>query len=812
MRFMRLGMALRVAVVALAALAGGCSKKTVDNTVPNLPPVVRLTQAPFNDGSAYFYAYRLNWLGYDPDGRVENYVYAIDPINHLNGQSPLVDGSPIAWQDTTTRNEQIIFFTAGKPDSSAPLSRAIDFHTFVIRAVDDDGDSSEVVTRSFFSFTTAPTVNIANPRPSSLVTANLTPSVRITWTGTDPDGQFTTKPVKYKYTLISAGSEFPLEVAISDPDSVRRFYAPEFAGWDSSPADTTDVQYTNLTPGADYVFVVVGIDEAGAYSPIFGLNNNMLRFRVGFAGQLGPKITMFNQFFFFQYASGGYSTDPQREVFLEVPAGQVVTFNWFADPPPGSDISSYRWALDIPDVSDNTPRDDEELDVTRWSAASLLTLSATVGPFGGAEEHRFYIEALDNNGLRSLGIVRFQVVEATLENPLAIVDDTRLFGDERPAGQTCVRLPQGEWPTAAELDTFLFAKGGVPWRCYPAGTMSSPGLFAPYEFDTIGTRNGNNEAVVRLAILGRYRHVVWVVDGRAANNNRPGSDPFNPITSLRYMSGPGRFNSLGAYVQQGGKVWLVGGGGAMATLIPWDNNNNNGSGITFSSTLGELIPGRFMYDLAAWRSEVKIVKAPLFVQRFLGRLASNGTYPPGDPGSPAPDFNRLPLNMRAKTPANDPIPPGREGQSPTVYYKSAYDAEFLSISNFVLEDLNPDPDLLNEQSVLDTLYRIVTFSLPPTTAQRVAMTYYHGPVGTPFVFTGFSIWDFTRADCQTLVDWVLQDVWGLTPNPVPAAARVPAPAPAQTVQPVRRAAPTGSTRGASAAPASRPGGAISSRE
>ena len=64
------------------------------------------------------------------------------------------------------------------------------------------------------------------------------------------------------------------------------------------------------------------------------------------------------------------------------------------------------------------------------------TLSATVGPFGGGEEHRFYIEALDNNGLRSLGIVRFQVVEATLENPLLIVDDTRLLGDgaaSRPA-------------------------------------------------------------------------------------------------------------------------------------------------------------------------------------------------------------------------------------------------------------------------------------------------------------------------------------------------------------------------------------------
>ena len=81
----------------------------------------------------------------------------------------------------------------------------------------------------------------------------------------------------------------------------------------------------------------------------------------------------------------------------------------------------------------------EDTDVTRWSTASLLTQRATVGPFGGGEEHRFYIEALDNNGLRSLGIVRFQVVQSSLEQPLLIVDDTRFNGDERDAGEEGIR-------------------------------------------------------------------------------------------------------------------------------------------------------------------------------------------------------------------------------------------------------------------------------------------------------------------------------------------------------------------------------------
>jgi hypothetical protein len=777
---------LYLLVAAGAALFTGCARSGVDRKmdVPNQPPVVTLTSAPFNDGSAYFYAYRINWSGYDPDGWVVKYQYAIDPPSNVMAAD---------WVETT-KNEQILFFTATRPDSSAPLTRAIDFHTFAIRAIDNDNDTSAVAMRSFFSFTVAPTVSILTPQPRAGVNIGLSPSVRISWTGTDPDGQLTAKPVSYRYLLLGPGSEFPLDVALTDPDSVRRYYAPEFRGWTRTPADTTEVQFTNLTPGQNFIFVVVGFDEAGAYSPIFDLNGNMLRFRVGFAGNLGPTITMFNSFFNFSYTSGGYSTDPSREVFIEVPAGQRIPFNWFARSVQGSDVASYRWALDIADVSDNTPRDDEETDTERWSAASINTQSATVGPFGGGEEHRFYIEAVDNNGLRSLGIVRFQVIESTFERKLLVVDDTRLIGDETAAGTGgCVRPPIGAWPTAAELDTFLFAKGGHPWRCYPAGTISPPGLFAGYPFDTTGTRTGSNEVVVRLARLGLYEHVVWVVDARSATFNRPGSDPAQPQTALRYMSGPGRFNALAAYIQQGGKVWLVGGGGGFASMIPWNSTNNDGGGITFSFAQGELIPGRFMYDLVGWRSEFKVATAGATFQRFLGRNTT-GSWPG------MPDYTKLPPNMRGRTQATDPFPPNRQGQSGSVYYKSLFDFEFMSLANFVLEDTDPDPDVLREESVLDTLYRVITFALPPQTADRVVMTYLHSPFVTPLLFTGFSIWDFTRADCQAMVDFVLQDIWGISrsvvtvPRMAPAAAIEPPGGPAPAVLRDAVARPLGGAR------------------
>jgi hypothetical protein len=71
-----------------------------------------------------------------------------------------------------------------------------------------------------------------------------------------------------------------------------------------------------------------------------------------------------------------------------------------------------------------------------------------------------------------------------------------------------------------------------------------------------------------------------------------------------------------------------------------------------------------------------------------------------------------------------------------------------------------------------------SFQLPVTSGKYVIMTYYHGPLNPPFVFTGFAIWDYVRADCQTLVDFVLQDIWGLSRTvPQTRAAAVSAAAP-----------------------------------
>src|SRR5262249_3506484 len=94
-------------LIATTLAVTGCSKSLKNTLIPNIPPTVRLTSAPYDTTNRYFYAYKLDWIGNDPDGRVDYFLYSIDPDLNNTGK--------ISWTKTT-KNEQIIFFRATSPD------------------------------------------------------------------------------------------------------------------------------------------------------------------------------------------------------------------------------------------------------------------------------------------------------------------------------------------------------------------------------------------------------------------------------------------------------------------------------------------------------------------------------------------------------------------------------------------------------------------------------------------------------------------------------------------------------------------------
>ena len=751
----RLGSAA-VLAFALAAVLAGCAKDRLRAALlENQQPTVRLTQAPTPSSSPTYYAYELYWTGFDPDGAVDHYRYCVDP--------PREAGAETAWV-STSRNRDVFYFRSGDPDSLGTLARPGGFHVFAIEAVDDRGLASTPAVASFFTYTVAPTVQFLLPKPSKLIFPQVPPNATFIFTGTDPDGLTSKFPRYYRYHLFSDGNpEFDFHTLLSRPDSLRKHYGPTFAAWDSVSGDTCRLLLPSMATGVEHVLAVVSFDEAGAYSPVFSYDSNLLRFFCTFPSQLGPRLTIWNDSFNYTYASGSYNTDPSTYLHLDVSANRTIIFNWSSVPQPGSMVKSYRWAMDIEHLDDETRRSNEATDWAHWSAASIATTAARVGPFVGTppdslEQHLFYIEAEDTNGLKSLAVIQFRVLRPSYARPLLFVDDTRLTPDRvSNVHPDSVLAPSGSWPSAAELDTFLFARGGVRWRDYlPVTQLSPPGIFNGYDFDTVGTR-ALRSGTVPLALLAQYRQVVWLCDPAADFTLSP-DHPASPMPALRWMSRAGQSNVLTDYCEMGGRTWMMGGGIAYNNLLPWNLLSNDKQklypqwqGMVFSSVAGELVAGRMLFHTAHWRSEVR-TRSPM-------RAARNGQLLSTGPG--APDYSTLPVTLQERTTASDPLPPMRASNA---FYATSYKGEVLSQPNPIVEDLGTDPEHPLTTSVLDTLYYA---AYGDAGAQEPVMTYYRGRECGPVLFSGFPVWYFQRAQAIQLVDFVMHQVWGLTRRPVP---------------------------------------------
>ena len=718
--------------------AAGCGEMKLGGTLlPNQPPTVELTQVPAPADTGGTYAYEVSWSGFDADGRVVRFWYTVDPPSRANAET--------VWVKTTENRQRFIF--RSDSISSGNATRARGFHTVAVKCEDDRGAFSNLATASFTSTTITPLVQILVPAPYKLLARAVAPVLRIDWQGTDPDGIGTTQPVSYRWKLFGPSSEFTPSQALADPDLLRRFYAPTFADWDSVGGDVRSTNLRDLVPGQEYLFVVVAIDQAGAYSPVFSADANMLQFHVDPTLTLGPRISMSSSTFSYTFPSGGFFTDPGTFVKAEFAADVPLQLSWTALPAPGGFIRGYRWAVDIARLDDETARTDEVTDLRHWSRFSpgTGTVLPAVSPPPGvlSETHLFYLQAEDDIGLRSLGALQYTVIRASFDRDLLIVDDTWLTPDRTGSGG-CVAAPGGVWPSAAELDTFLYAAGGKPWRCYPAGARSPVGVFAGYSFDTLGTHS-TPPSSFNLSRLDRYRNIVWMTDLTSAfTYTEPPYTSFRPMPLLRDWCSPNASNPLATWLLQGGRLWLMGGGSAMASLIPYDATRSPTN--VFSASLGELGPGRMMFDDAHWRSEVRVLRSI--------RAARSARAVGGWPG--APDYSVLPDVLLEKTPDTDPMPPLRTGN----FYLNSYPAEHLSKPNAVGESIGPGQTV----STLDTLYE--TQGGEAGTGWPV-MTIYHGTEAPLFVFSGFPIWYFQKTQSIALADFVLQRVWGLGRRPVP---------------------------------------------
>src|SRR4051794_10333268 len=108
----------RLLLLAALFAGSGCSSKVRNEFINDQPPTLRLTHAPISSDSRESYLYKMNWVGYDPDGRVDYFLWAKDPRD--------LDHPDSAWV-RTTKNEEVIDFTARAPDQPIDHEKLINW-------------------------------------------------------------------------------------------------------------------------------------------------------------------------------------------------------------------------------------------------------------------------------------------------------------------------------------------------------------------------------------------------------------------------------------------------------------------------------------------------------------------------------------------------------------------------------------------------------------------------------------------------------------------------------------------------------------
>ena len=210
------------------------------------------------------------------------------------------------------------------------------------------------------------------------------------------------------------------------------------------------------------------------------------------------------------------------------------------------------------------------------------------------------------------------------------------------------------------------------------------------------------------------------------------------------------------YTRLGGNVWLAGGGAALASLMEFDSRSNNTSSNMIFAAGTDLWSQSYVVRMGHLRSKVSASRSyGQIIKSSAATRTWSGHGPNGD--LRAPDYSKLPAMLSFRAPATDPLPPTRPATQSNLFYTSSTGIE-CAHGTVVEEDFGT-PGSPRIESALDTLYDGAgsQVHLPPSPT----MLYYHGREHAPVLYSGFDLWSWSRTECQALVDFVMQEIWGL---------------------------------------------------
>jgi hypothetical protein len=474
------------------------------------------------------YSVPIYWFGWDDDGVVDHFLYAID--------------------DTTTWTETRFFqgsflFSADSVRAGETFGK---WHIFWIKAVDNENAESYPDYLAFDARTIAPKTTVvspscdttgwvpcAGPRPVGL-------SVKIVWKGEDPDSRDPRKfPTAYQWRLFNltkAGYDQGCldERACSEEFLTKPPYVPDSTSFWSEPTTQTEIRFTNLQAGAFWLFGLKAIDEAGAVEPKLIMWRNVTYFKT-LPGFGSPTLTVCEGSRCHDFPGDGALWE------MEAAVNRQLTFRWSGDASLyGGTISGYTYGTDIEDLNDPS----------QWEGWSAEVTSATV-MFRQPGVHYFYVKVRDYADAEQLGTVELDMIQFLFDRDILLVDDyfdsvpgdllhdtflNNIFGRYRaytdtmyvfnyfkPSGTTREMSVWREEPALSELTRYKI----LIWDCY-----------GPQESFDVALKRVIEKGILDVYLKGGGR--LWLYGTQVIRATDPNNEafqyPINLSTSDRWGS------------------------------------------------------------------------------------------------------------------------------------------------------------------------------------------------------------------------------------------------------------------------------------
>lgn len=517
---------LLLPLILAVAMGSGCDTEPA-SPFANLEPNTRISAGP-PEASDTGYTVNLFWFGWDDDGFVDHYEVAWETPDEWIGPIFTNDSLFAVQVSETCCVEGLTDFPPVLHDSVYEQ-----YHTFYVRAVDNDGapDPTPAV-RSFNAKTIAPWTTLTfGPFDNGRWGTN----VEFEWTGEDDDGSV----VAYQRALAnkrqyfwSTSLPFTTQNFIAWLDTLR--YVPVGPGeykdsliWEYTEIDSVvypDVPiYDTANPENPnspllYLFAVRSVDDAGATERVLSLSpkdqrasrGNVARFSVTDVLN-GPRIAMRSN------VAGTFRTgDPEetRELF----AGQGIRFEWRASPgPSGSPVAGFSYAVE--DTAEWSPYSENAVE---WP--EQIQGDEEVLWFPQSGPHAFFVRVIDLGGFVNVLAAKLQVF------------DGPRFCDP---GERFVLIVLDTDPGSLE-ESLIFPVGYNPVE---RGLVDY--WFEGYNYQVFETRG---EEEVPVALMNCASSTVWIMSAAVNDGDVP--------VLLGYHATPP--NPLPSYVASGGNMFLLG--------------------------------------------------------------------------------------------------------------------------------------------------------------------------------------------------------------------------------------------------------------